>query len=86
MIANMRSTITETNMGKKAKQVDVKALVTGLFGVVGLLGSAIQDETQFRKEEIKYVLPKRFRSMCLAQQLVTSHVFGDDSQSGQRPQ
>ena len=78
MIANLLFTITETNLGNKAKPVDVKALMTGLFGVVGLLGSAIQHENQFRKEEIKYVLPRRFRPMCSAQQPVTSHLFGDD--------
>lgn len=77
-IAMVISSITDESLGKKARPVDVKTLITNLFGVVGILGSAIQDTSQQRKEEIRWVLPKKFKAMCSAQQPVTSKLFGDD--------
>lgn len=51
-IATVISSITDESLGKKAKPVDVNNLITNLFGVVGILGSAIQDTSQQRKEGI----------------------------------
>ena len=73
-----RLCITEDNLDKKTKPVDANELIKGLFVVVGILGSAIQDANQFRKEEIKYILPKKFRPMCSSQQPPTSHLFSSD--------
>lgn len=78
MLAETVNNITVNSLGKKAKPVDAKILVKGLFGVIGVLGSTFQDASQLRKEEIKPVLPPKFKPLCNAQVPVTSKLFGDD--------
>lgn len=78
MLAQTVNRLTEQNLGKKAKPVDPKTLVKDLFGVIGILGSVFQDVSQLRKEEIKAVLPAKFKPMCSAQHPITSKLLGDD--------
>ena len=58
--------------------MDAKVLVKNLFEIIGILSSAFQDINQMQKEEVKAVLPEKFKLMCSVQQPVITTLLADD--------
>ncbi len=78
MVAHSLDSLTEHNLGRNAKPADIPTLIKNLFGVIGILSSASQELNQFRNDEIKPVLPQKFKPLCSSQHPVTANLFGDD--------